>query len=119
MQIEVQVECSTAVTSPANPSTFEQSVTFTATLTFAAAAAPTGNVVFRDGNKKVATASLINGVAQFSTSLLTTGSHAISASFAESVNFAASEGSMAETIRWSCLLLFERVLNNSSMGNQT
>jgi len=77
-------DTTTAVSSSLNPSVFEQSVTFTATVTPSA----TGTVQFFDGKKSLGTASL-NGSSQasVSTGALTLGSHSITGVYAGDANF--------------------------------
>jgi hypothetical protein len=73
----------TTLTSSLNPSTVNQAVTFTATVTLASGAAtpvPSGIVTFLDGNITLGTGALnASGVAAFTTSSLTVGSHTITA----------------------------------------
>src|SRR5881296_2824534 len=57
---------STSLTSTPNPSTTGQAVTLSATVT-SAAGVPTGTVTFRDGATALATVTLVNGSASFST----------------------------------------------------
>ncbi len=108
----------TAVVSSVNPSTFGQSVTFTATVSAAApppvlpttapvagrpiaAAAsapvtviPTGTVTFLDGSNPIGTGTLSGGVATFATSTLVVGNHPITASYGGDGNFNSSTGSL-------------------------
>lgn len=64
--------------SSANPSKVGQPVTFTANLTSIAGPPPDGETVqFSVGGKLAGTGTLSNGVAQFTTSSMTAGSHAI------------------------------------------
>jgi len=73
----------TAVTSSLNPSTFGQTVTFTAQVsTVAGSGNLTGTVTFSDGATVLAAAVPLNaGVATFATSTLAVGSHSITASY--------------------------------------
>lgn len=64
------------VASSLNPSTSGQSVTFTATVTPAAAA---GTVIFKEGSAILGTGTLNNGTATYSASSLSVGDHRISA----------------------------------------
>ncbi len=68
----------TALTAGPNPSTFGQSVTFTATVT-GGVGTPTGSVTFKDGATVIGGGTLFSGVATFSTSGLSGGSHPITA----------------------------------------
>jgi len=78
----------TAVTlaSSPNPSTFGQSVTFTATVP----AACTGTVTFRDGAATLTTGSVTGGSATYGTSALATGTHSITAVYGGDANCAGS-----------------------------
>ncbi len=80
----------TALTSDINPSLLGQSVTFTATVT-AASGTPTGTVNFKEGVTTLGSGTLNgSGVATFSTSSLTAGSHVITAEYAGAANFSGS-----------------------------
>jgi uncharacterized repeat protein (TIGR01451 family) len=69
----------TALTSSLNPSPQGQSVTFTATVS-SAGGTPTGTVTFFDNGVALALpVTLVNGVATFTTSTLSVGSHPITA----------------------------------------
>jgi hypothetical protein len=72
-----------SASSSPNPSSSGQNVTFTATvapsLTFPGQPAPTGTVVFDDGQTAIGSASLVSGTATFTTSSLTIGTHTITA----------------------------------------
>jgi MYXO-CTERM domain-containing protein len=81
----------TALASSVNPSVFGQSTTLTATVTSAIAGTITGSVTFFDGATTLGTAILnAAGVATFSTSTFTVGTHALSAVYAGDTNFATS-----------------------------
>ncbi len=83
----------TMLTSSLDPATSGQSVTFTANVVVAAGsvAAPTGVVTFQDGSTVLGTKALVgSGVASFSISSLSVGSHAITASYAGDANSVAS-----------------------------
>jgi hypothetical protein len=91
----------TSLSSSINPSDIGQSVTFTATITPPLnASTPTGTVQFRDGaNNLGSTVGCVAGggntcTAQFSTSTLTSGTHAISAIYSGDTNFSGSTGTL-------------------------
>jgi hypothetical protein len=84
-----QTGTSVALVSSANPSSFGQAVTFTATVT-SGAGTPTGTVTFLDGATTLGTATLSGNTATFSTSSLAAGSHSITASYGGDANFAAA-----------------------------
>ena len=102
----VNAATSTAVTSNSNPSTFGQSVTFTATITNASGSGgpPTGTVEFFDGATDLGagsalTASGTNAVAStFSLSTLTAGAHTIRAVYTPSGDFVGSNGSTTQNV---------------------
>lgn len=74
--------------SSANPSIVGQPVTLTATITSIVGAPPDGDtVLFSTGGKVLGTATLSGGVAQFTTSAIAIGSHAITANFSGDANY--------------------------------
>lgn len=86
----------TAVTSSLNPSNLGQSVTFTATVT-SSFGTPTGTVQFKDGGTNLGSAVTLNGsgVAQFTTSALTAGSHTITADYSGDGTFLPNTGTLS------------------------
>jgi large repetitive protein len=91
----------TALSSSANPAVPGQPVTFTATVDPASGTGtPTGTVTFSDGGSQIGTATLNSGgTATIATgSALALGRHAITASYGGDRNFAASTGSLTETV---------------------
>ena len=96
-----KVSTTTSLTSSANPSNFNQAVTFTATVSAVApgAGTPTGNVTFSDGSTSLGTTTLDStGIASFATSSLAAGTHTISASYAGDSNFNASNSSLSQIV---------------------
>jgi large repetitive protein len=91
------VPTTTTLASNLDPSTFGQSVTFTATVT-SSNGTPTGKVTFKNGAKTLGTVSLVNGVASFSTSTLSVGTPTITAAYGGSTKFATSTGSVVQTV---------------------
>jgi len=90
MQV-VKATTKTALISSPNASIFGQAVQLTATVTAVAAPKPTGTVMFKEGTTTLGTATLnTSGVATFSTSKLSAGSHAITASYGGGVHYLAS-----------------------------
>ncbi|HEX8880171.1 MAG TPA: Ig-like domain repeat protein [Candidatus Acidoferrum sp.] len=80
----------TTLISSLNPSAFGQAVTFTATVTSSATGTPTGTVTFQDGASALGTRTLSGGMATFTTSGLTAGTHSITAIYGGDANFASS-----------------------------
>ncbi|HWZ11849.1 MAG TPA: Ig-like domain repeat protein, partial [Acidobacteriaceae bacterium] len=90
IQVIVIAPTTTTLTSSLNPSQFGQNVTFTATVA-AASGVPTGGVNFFDGGAALGSGSLnAQGVATFSTSGLSVGTHTITAAYQGSGLFAQS-----------------------------
>jgi carboxylesterase type B len=80
----------TALASSLNPSQFEQSVTFTATVT-GPAGTPSGTVTFTNNGTAMATAMLnTGGVATFKKVFFGSGVHSITANYSGNSSFAAS-----------------------------
>jgi outer membrane protein assembly factor BamB len=79
----------TLVSSP-DPSTFGQSVTFTATVSPSSA---TGTVTFKNGANPIGAATLANGVASLSFAGLSVGAHSVTATYSGSTNYAPSTSS--------------------------
>jgi YVTN family beta-propeller protein len=79
----------TNVVSSLNPSSLNQSVTFTATVS-SGNGTPTGTVTFKDGTTTLGTGTVTSGQAGFSTSSLALGSHSITAVYGGDANFQGS-----------------------------
>ncbi len=90
-------QSSLALTSSANPSSFGQTVTFTAALS-GTGGVPTGTVVFKDGATTLFTGTLANGLSSYSSTTLAPGSHTISASYSGDAIFAGSSFSVAQLV---------------------
>jgi hypothetical protein len=86
---------STSITSNLNPSTYGNSVTFTATVT-PSTPTPTGQVTFYDGGTQIGTPqTLSSGTATLSISNPAVGSHSITASYGGDSNYTGSTSSPA------------------------
>ncbi len=94
VQVVGQVASSTATPgSSANPSTFGELVTLTATVTSTVPGdmlVPSGEVTFIDGTAALGSGILNSGVATFKTSSLAVGTHSITAMYAGDTNFTGS-----------------------------
>ncbi|MGB2605220.1 MAG: Ig-like domain repeat protein [Candidatus Sulfotelmatobacter sp.] len=86
----VQAGTSTSVTSSLDPSTFTQSVTFTAQVLSSTTRKPTGNVTFKNGATVMGTKTLSGGVAKLTTSALSGGTHSITATYNGNTDFLSS-----------------------------
>jgi carboxypeptidase T len=92
------VATSTALASAPNPSTFGQSVTFTATVT-SGSGVPAGTVTFTEGATVWASNVAVNGSGQaaFSTTALSVGSHTLTATFTGASGWLGSSGTNSGT----------------------
>jgi uncharacterized repeat protein (TIGR03803 family) len=79
----------TTLASPLNPSTYGQSVTFTATVK-ASSGMPTGTVTFKNGTATLGSVALSAGVAKYTTATLAVGTNSVTASYAGSATFNSS-----------------------------
>jgi hypothetical protein len=87
---------STGVSSSQNPSSFGQSVTFTATVS-SSAGTPSGSVQFGvDGNPSGGPVALVNGQATLITSTLAVGNHGVSATYLGNATYATSGGALGD-----------------------
>jgi len=94
----------TALSSSGSPSTPGQAVTFTATVTSAppGGGTPTGMATFQEGVNVLAQIPLNSGgVAAFSTSALSAGSHTITAVYYSDGTFATSSGNVVQLVQAS------------------
>jgi MYXO-CTERM domain-containing protein len=92
-QVVDEAATTTALVSGSNPSIVGASVTFSATVTASApgAGTPDGTVNFREGATVLGSGTLsAAGVATFSTTALTVGTHTITADYVTGASFAAS-----------------------------
>ena len=85
----------TTLLSSQNPSTYGQSVTFTATIS---PSTTTGTVSFKDGTTTLGTDILSGGSATFTTSTLAVGSHSINATYSGDTNDAESTNTITQTV---------------------
>jgi len=89
------VGSSTALTSsPASPTVFGQTVTFTATVT--GSGTPTGQVTFKDGAATIGTKTLVGGVATLTKSNLSVSTHPIKAVYGGDGTFAGSTSNQVD-----------------------
>jgi hypothetical protein len=89
-QVVNKAGSTTKVVSSANPSTSGETVTFTATVKSTTTGTPAGSVNFMDGTTKLGTRALSGGVAAFSTSTLSTGTHSITAVYVGNFDYTTS-----------------------------
>jgi hypothetical protein len=108
----------TKLASSANPSTFGQSVTFSATVTSGFKGTPTGTVNLFDGTRNIATSSLdSSSVATLTTASLAVGTHSITATYSGDGNFWTSTSSVLSQVVQGAIA---QILPTSlAFGNQT
>jgi YD repeat-containing protein len=105
---------STTITSSKNPSAFDETVTFTATVD---GQEPTGTVTFLDGSTALGTGTLTNGVATFSTNALTIGHHSMKAEYGGDANNKKSSSShVTQFVRASTTTTLVSSVNPASPG---
>jgi len=97
----VTAKTTTVLGASSNPSTFNSSVTFTATVTPTSAAPAVGSVAFEDGATTLATVAVNgSGIATYTTAALAVGSHSMSAVFTATNpnNYATSTGTLTQVV---------------------
>jgi len=88
----------TTLTTSGSPATVGATVVFTATVTTTSGVA-SGSVNFSDGSALLGTGNLnSNGIATFSTTSLTLGSHSITGAFQANTNFTASSATLTQVM---------------------
>jgi Big-like domain-containing protein len=97
-QVMNKATTTTTLTSSLNPSNFGQSVTFTARVTPQFSGTVKGSVTFYDGTTALKTVALSGGLAKFTTSTLTSGTHNITATYNGSTSFTGSSASLTQTV---------------------
>jgi hypothetical protein len=96
---DIKQTTTTKVTSAANPSTYEQSVTFTAVVTPASSGTPTGSVEFLDGTTVFAIVALSGGKATLAITTLSVASHSITAVYeGNSAYVGSTSASVTQTV---------------------
>jgi hypothetical protein len=88
----------TTLVSSLNPSTSGQSVTFTASLAGQFGGTVKGSVTFMDGSTTLKTVDFSGGLAKYTTSKLSEGTHTITATYNGSTDFTASSASLTQTL---------------------
>jgi hypothetical protein len=95
-----QAASNTALTSSPNPSTVNQTVTLTATVSVTAGLpVPTGKVQFKRGTAILGTAALSNGVATLNTTFTKKGSYSLTATYMGNANYSGSVGSATQSVQ--------------------
>jgi large repetitive protein len=93
------VPTKTTLTTSGSPSFIGQPVTFTATVSWTYGTVPDGEVVtFFNGTTTIGTGATASGVAKFTTSSLTLGTHSIKATYPGDAEFKPSAGSVMQVV---------------------
>jgi hypothetical protein len=109
----------TTVVSSLNPSTFNQSVTFTATVTSSVGGMPTGTITFSDGPNALGVVALSGGQAALATSSLGAGAHSIVASYSgDSADQASTSTALMQIVQMASTRLTLASNTNPSAYNQ-
>jgi hypothetical protein len=98
IEIVDKATTTTTLDSSENPSKVGQPVTFTASLAAQFGGTVEGTVTFYDGSTALKTKSVRDGVAEFTSSALTPGTHNITATYNGSTNFDSSSASLTQTV---------------------
>ena len=109
----------TALTSSLNPSTYGQSVTFTAAVTpQTGSGTPTGSVVFAVDGSTIATGTLSGGVASTSISTLAVGTRAVTASYSgDSTYLSSASTTLGQVVNLGASnVALQSSLNPSALG---
>ena len=106
------------LSSSVNPSTLGQSITLTATITSAVGGLLTGTVTFKDGATSLGSSSIGAGAqATLSTSALTAGVHAITASYGGDTHFGSStSAAISQEVRANTTTTIASSMNPSTVG---
>jgi hypothetical protein len=97
-QVVDKATTTTTLTSSLNPSSFGQSVTFTASVAPQFSGTVKGTVTFYDGATALKTVGLSGGVAKYTTSALTVGAHTITSTYNGNTSFDSSSASLTQTV---------------------
>lgn len=98
-QVVNKATTTTTLVSSLNPSSFGQSVTFTATVKSQYGVTVKGSVTYYDGTTVLKTdVGMSGGVAKYTTSTLSSGSHTITATYNGNVDFDGSSASLTQMV---------------------
>ena len=97
-QVVEKYPTTTTLTSSLNPSTFGQTVTFTAKVEDTGPYAPTGKVRFFDGTTGIGLVTLSSGIANLTKSNLAVGTHPITAEYLGDADNATSTSSVVNQV---------------------
>jgi Big-like domain-containing protein/beta-propeller repeat-containing protein len=118
-KIGSSLNSATTIATSSNPSFFEESVIFTATVTSQDSGTPTGTVTFTYGSTMLCNAvTLSGGTATCTYSALPVGSDIVTATYSGDSNFVGSSGSLNQTVNQaSTTLMLTSNLNPSGLDS--
>jgi hypothetical protein len=100
-----------------NPAPLNQAVTFTTTVASTNnGALPTGTITYKDGSTVLATFTLTNGQATYSTSSLSLGNHFITAAYSGDSNYAPGSTTLVESVLYGSTTAVSSTANPSVFG---
>jgi hypothetical protein len=113
----VKVGTSTAITSSANPATYGQPITFTATVTPTTSGTPTGTVQFFNFGYLLGTATVVNGKASLTATGFSVNSHPITAVYSGDANYLTSSApTFTEVVKAATTVTISSSANPSVSG---
>jgi large repetitive protein len=116
----VQAATTTTIASSPNPSVYGENVVFTATVSSSSGAPPDGeNITFKEGSTVLGTGTLSGGAASATISTIAVGTADIQAEYGGDSNFAASTGSVSQTVDQASSTTGLRIVPNPSNAGQT
>jgi hypothetical protein len=104
-----------ALTSSLNPAPFQQSVTFTATVT-GSGGTPTGTVTFTDGATSMGTYKLVSGSVAITRSSLAAANHSITATYNGDTNFAPGAATLTQAVSQSSAVTLSSSSNPATVN---
>jgi len=106
----------TSVSADANPSVFQELVTFTVTVAPQYSCTPTGTVTLYDGQNSIGSSALTNGKATFALANLSVGNHSITASYSGDNSFNSSvSGLWSQTVNKASTSISFNLLSPSTV----
>ena len=114
--VNLRVTPTLSVASSSNPSTYGNSVTFTATIS----SGPTGTITFYDGGVSIGTGTISGTTATLITTSLAAGSHSITAGWAGNTNYnPVTSSAITQTVNRKALTVSGVTANNKTYDGTT
>jgi hypothetical protein len=114
-----KAQTSTNLTSNINPSSWNQPLTLTASVTSNGSSIPTGTVIFMDGVSVLGTSALSSGQATLNISTLSVGTHAITTVYSGDGNFFGStSATLSQTVNLASTSTYVTSNHNPALDGQ-